>query len=143
MLACMKQAQTSLQIQCDGRGMINISALIQAWLKDTGIETGQITVFVQHTSCSLMIQENADPDVLIDMETFMAKLVLDGDPSFRHQDEGEDDMPAHIRTALTQTSITIPVMRGQMALGIWQGIYLYEHRFAPMRRHVLLHVIGE
>lgn len=143
MLGFMKQGQTTLTIHCHGRDMTNITSLIQDWLAATGIQTGQVTVFVQHTSCSLMIQENADPDVLTDMETFMAKLVVDGDPSFLHQDEGEDDMPAHIRMALTQVSITIPVSRGRAALGIWQGVYLYEHRFAAMQRRVLLHVLGE
>lgn len=143
MLAFMKQAQTLLNITCHGRGMMNITSRLQDWLVETGIQTGQVTVFVQHTSCSLMIQENADPDVLTDMETFMAKLVLDGDPAFLHRDEGDDDMAAHIRTALTQTSLTIPVLKGRAALGIWQGLFLYEHRYAPMRRQVVLHVIGE
>ena len=143
MLGCMKQAQTQLTINCRGRGTTNITSKVQSWLAETGIETGQITLFVQHTSCSLMIQENADPDVLTDMETFMARLVEDGDPSFLHQDEGDDDMAAHIRMALTQVSLTIPVTNGRAALGVWQGIYLYEHRYAAMRRRVILHVIGE
>ena len=123
--------------------MSNITSQIQAWIRESGIQTGQVTIFVQHTSCSLMIQENADPDVLTDMETFMSRLVRDGDPIFLHQDEGEDDMPAHIRMALTQVSLTIPVSNGKAALGIWQGVYLYEHRFASMRRRVLLHLVGE
>ena len=123
--------------------MINITRQIQQWLREQDIQTGSLTVFVQHTSCSLMIQENADPDVLIDMETFMSELVQDGHSSFRHRDEGEDDMSAHIRMALTQVSLTIPVLSGKAALGIWQGVYLYEHRYLPMRRRVLLHVLGE
>ena len=139
----MKQSQTQLTIDCRGRGMTNITHQIQQWLREQGIQTGSLTVFVQHTSCSLMIQENADPDVLRDMETFMSKLIQDGDPDFLHVDEGIDDMSAHIRMALTQVSFTIPVSNGQAALGIWQGVYLYEHRFAPMRRRVLLHVMGE
>ncbi len=143
MLAFMRQAQTLLHIPCQGRGMMNITSKLQAWLAETGLQTGQVTVFVQHTSCSLMIQENADPDVLTDMETFLAKLVLDGDPAFLHRDEGDDDMAAHIRTALTQTSLTIPVKQGRAALGTWQGLFLYEHRYEPMQRRVLLNVIGE
>ncbi len=143
MLGSMKQAQTTLTINCRGRGMSNITSQIQSWIRESGIQTGQVTIFVQHTSCSLMIQENADPDVLTDMESFMSNLVQDGDPSFLHQDEGEDDMPAHIRMALTQVTLTIPVTNGMAALGIWQGVYLYEHRFASMRRRVLLHLVGE
>jgi len=139
----MKQAQTQLNIDCRGRGMTNITRQIQQWLREQEIQTGSLTVFVQHTSCSLMIQENADPDVLTDMETFMSKLVLDGDPSFLHRDEGEDDMSAHIRMALTQVSLTIPVINSKAALGVWQGVYLYEHRYLPIRRRVLLHVMGE
>jgi secondary thiamine-phosphate synthase enzyme len=139
----MKQAQTTLSISNQGRGMTNITRQIQSWIADAGIQTGQVTVFVQHTSCSLMIQENADPDVLTDMETFMNKLIQDGDPSFLHQDEGDDDMSAHIRMALTSVSLSIPVVQGRAALGIWQGVYLYEHRYAPMQRKVLLHVVGE
>jgi len=139
----MKQAQTQITIDCRGRGMTNITHQIQYWLREQDIQTGQVTIFVQHTSCSLMIQENADPDVLRDMETFMSKLVQDGDPDFLHVDEGIDDMSAHIRMALTQVSLTIPVINAKAALGIWQGVYLYEHRFASMRRRVFLHAIGE
>jgi len=139
----MKQSQTTLTITCRGRGMINFTPQIQSWIAQTGIETGQITLFVQHTSCSLMIQENADQDVLTDMETFMSKLVQDGDPSFLHRDEGDDDMSAHIRMALTAVSLTIPVTRSRAALGIWQAVYLYEHRCATMQRKVLLHITGE
>jgi len=139
----MKQAQTSLNVSCRGRGMTNITSQIQSWLRGTGVQTGVMTVYVQHTSCSLIIQENADPDVLTDLETFMGKLVQDGHPDFLHVDEGIDDMSAHIRTTLTQVSLTIPVVNGQAALGIWQAVYVYEHRFASMQRRVLLHVVGE
>ncbi len=138
-----KQAQTTLTINAQGRGFTNFTRELQSWIAVQGIQTGVVTLFVQHTSCSLIIQENADPDVLIDMETFMSKLVQDGDPSFRHQDEGDDDMPAHIRMALTAVSLTIPVSKGRAALGIWQGVYLYEHRYAPMQRRVMLHLVGE
>lgn len=123
--------------------MTNITRDVARWVSECGITTGQLNLFVQHTSCSLMIQENADPDVLTDMETFMARLVPDGDPMFIHRAEGPDDMPAHIRMALTQVSLTIPVTNGRMALGIWQGIYLYEHRRHSMRRRILLHLTGE
>ncbi len=143
MLGFMKQAQTTLTINANGRGFTNFTRELQSWVAEQGIQTGQVTLFVQHTSCSLIIQENADPDVLTDMESFMSKLVQDGDPSFLHQDEGNDDMPAHIRMALTSVSLTIPVTRGRAALGIWQAVYLYEHRYAPMQRRVLLHLVGE
>ena len=98
---------------------------------------------MQHTSCSLMVQENADPDVLRDMEAFMARLVPDADPLYWHTAEGPDDMPAHVRMALTQVSLNVPVLNGRMALGIWQGIYLYEHRLAPMSRRVCLMLQGQ
>ena len=139
----IKQAQTTLIINANGRGFTNFTRELQSWIGQTGIQMGQVTLFIQHTSCSLMIQENADPDVLTDMETFMSTLVQDGDPSFLHQDEGDDDMPAHIRMALTAVSLTIPVSKGRAALGIWQGVYLYEHRYAAMQRKVILHLVGE
>jgi len=139
----MKQAQTTLTIHAGGRGFTNFTRELQSWIADQGINTGVVTLFVQHTSCSLMIQENADPDVLTDMEMFMNKLVQDGDPDFLHRDEGEDDMSAHIRMALTAVSLTIPVSQGRAALGTWQGVYLYEHRYMPMRRKGLLHIVGE
>lgn len=122
--------------------MINITRDIRQWLSTCAIDTGMLNLFVQHTSCSLMIQENADPDVLRDMEAFMSRLVPDGDPLFLHRDEGPDDMPAHIRMALTQVSLNIPVTGGRLALGTWQGIYLYEHRQQPMKRYVQLHLTG-
>jgi secondary thiamine-phosphate synthase enzyme len=138
----MKQLQHQLTVKGRGRGMSNITRDVQQWVSQSGIETGIVNLFIQHTSCSLMIQENADPDVLTDMETFMSRLVPDGDPMFRHRAEGPDDMPAHIRMALTQVSLSIPVSDGRMSLGIWQGIYLYEHRHHPMTRHVQLHLSG-
>lgn len=138
----MKQLQHQLTVPTRGRGMTNISRDVSEWVRSSGITAGQLNLFVQHTSCSLMIQENADPDVLTDMETFLARLVPDGDPMFIHRAEGPDDMAAHIRMALTQVSLTIPVSGGAPALGIWQGIYLCEHRKHPMRRRILLHLIG-
>ena len=105
--------------------------------------SGLLTLFIPHTSASLIIQENADPDVLTDLNRFFNRLVPDGDPLYDHQAEGPDDMPAHIRSALTQTQLSIPVRERRMVLGIWQGIYLFEHRLYPHSRNVLLHLIGE
>ena len=139
----MRQRQHSITIHVQGRGFTNITREIQQWISESDIKTGMLNLFVQHTSCSLIIQENADPDVLRDMETFFSKLIPDGDPMFKHRAEGADDMPAHIRMALTQVSLNIPVTEGRMALGIWQGIYLYEHRLNTMNRRVQLHLTGE
>jgi len=139
----MRQLQHILTVNARGRGMTNITREVARWVAESGIETGMLNLFVQHTSCSLMIQENADPDVLGDMERFLSKLVPDGDPSFLHRAEGPDDMPAHIRMALTEVSLNIPVSSGRLALGIWQGIYLYEHRVHSMNRRVQFHLLGE
>jgi len=139
----MRQFQDSLEIRCEGRGLYEITTQVGEWVRDSGIETGLLNLFVQHTSCSLLIQENADPEVQHDIERFFSRLIKDGDPLFRHRTEGLDDMPAHIRSALTATSLTIPLQEGDLALGVWQGIYVYEHRTHPMRRHVLLHLAGE
>src|SRR5262249_20694075 len=109
----------------------------------SGIRTGLLTLHVKHTSASLLVQENADPDVLSDFESFFSRLVPEGDPIYRHDAEGPDDMPSHIRAALTSTTLSIPVMGGEPALGTWQGIYLYEHRRAPHRRTIVAHLIGE
>jgi len=138
----MKQFQHTLRLHANGRGFYNISRDVTAWVRESGISTGLLNLFVRHTSCSLLVQENADPDVLRDMEAFMQRLVPDGDPSFLHSAEGPDDMPAHIRMALTQVSLTLPVNNGRPALGTWQGIYLYEHRLQPMSRSVSLHLMG-
>ena len=113
------------------------------WIHGTGIREGLLTLHVRHTSASLVIQENADPEVRRDLERFFTRLVPPGDPLFRHTSEGPDDMPAHVRTALTSTSLSIPVTGGRAALGTWQGIYLYEHRDAPHRRRVAAHLFGE
>lgn len=139
----MKQLQHTITVNGHGRGFTNITRSIQQWVSESDIETGILNLFVQHTSCSLTIQENADPDVLRDMETFFSKLVPDGDPMFRHRAEGPDDMPAHIRMALTQVSLNIPVTGRRLALGIWQGIYLYEHRQHAMNRCIQLHLMGQ
>jgi len=132
-----------MEIRCEGKGLYEITTQVGEWVQSCGIESGLLNLFVRHTSCSLLIQENADPEVQYDLERFFSRLVVDGDPLFRHQSEGADDMSAHIRSALTATSLTIPVQKGMPALGVWQGIYLYEHRIHPLRRHVLLHLTGE
>ncbi len=139
----VRQFQQQLDIPCRGRGLYDITADVRRLVRESGIETGMLNLFVRHTSCSLIVQENADPAVLRDMEAFMARLVPDGDPMFLHRDEGPDDMPAHIRMALTNVSLNIPVMRGAPALGVWQAVYLYEHRTHALRRHVIVHVCGE
>jgi len=122
--------------------MTDITREVAARVAESGIRTGMAHLFVQHTSCSLLIQENADPTVQSDMERFLSRLVPDGDPLFRHASEGPDDMPAHVRAALTATSLSIPVQQGKMALGIWQGIYLYEHRQHPSTRKIIAHITG-
>lgn len=138
----MKQFTHSLEIRTRGKGLYPFTREVAAWVASTGVETGLLTVFVQHTSASLAIQENADPDVVRDLADFFERLVPEDDPRYRHTIEGPDDMPAHIRAALTQTQLTIPVTGGLMALGTWQGIYLFEHRASPHRRRVVLHLLG-
>jgi len=123
--------------------MYEFTQQLRDWLSSTGIQAGLLTVFIQHTSASLLIQENADPTVQADLERFLARLVPDGDPIFQHRLEGKDDMAAHVRTALTQVHLAIPVVGGAPVLGTWQGVFLYEHRYDPQRRNVMLHLIGE
>ena len=139
----MRQAHTSLQLQTPGRGFVEITRDIQSWVRDCKIAEGLLTVFIRHTSASLLIQENADPEVTRDLERFLARLVPDGDPLFEHRAEGGDDMPAHVRSALTQTHLSIPVIGDTLALGTWQGIYLVEHRTRAHRRDIVLHLLGE
>jgi len=139
----MKQHHERLTIATSGRGCSNITTLIQCALQTSALRAGVVNLLVQHTSCSLMIQENADPDVLHDVEAFLSQLVPDADPGYRHCNEGDDDMAAHIRMALTQVSLSIPFVDGRLALGVWQGVFLYEHRCAPHSRHVALQVLGE
>jgi secondary thiamine-phosphate synthase enzyme len=135
--------QQTLSYQTRARSTANISRDIQDIVASSGITTGTCHVFVQHTSASLMLCENADPDVRVDLETYMQHIVPDGDPMFLHQDEGPDDMSAHIRTILTNPDLTVPVSQGQCALGIWQGIYLWEHRTQSHHRRVIVTVQGE
>jgi secondary thiamine-phosphate synthase enzyme len=135
-------AQSRLVIDTHGRGTYEITAEVERELSGSGIEHGLAHLFVHHTSASLIICENADPAVRSDLEAFMAREVPDGDPLFRHVEEGPDDMPAHIRSILTQTSLTVPVTAGRLALGTWQGIYLWEHRTRPHRRALTVTVNG-
>ena len=132
----------SLTIRTDGRGLIDISGEVSRWVTQSGIRNGLCHVFIHHTSASLLIQENADPSVQRDLERILARLIPDGDPVFEHDMEGPDDMPAHVRSALTQTTLTIPVTDGRLALGTWQGIYLWEHRHRPHQRHVTVTLQG-
>jgi secondary thiamine-phosphate synthase enzyme len=139
----MRQAHTVLSLTTRGRGLLDFTHQVAAWLAQTGLREGLLTLFVRHTSASLLIQENADPGVQRDLERFFARLVPDGDGLFEHDEEGPDDMPAHVRSALTQTQLSIPLVQGRLVLGTWQGIYLYEHRRRAHRREVVLHLIGE
>ncbi len=135
--------QEEINIATEGRGTYDLSRQFQQAVRASGISTGLCHVFIRHTSASLMICENADPAVMRDLETFMERQVPDGDPMFTHIAEGPDDMPAHVRSVLTQTGLNVPVTDGQCALGTWQGIYLWEHRFAPHQRKVMLTITGE
>ena len=139
----MKQTEFQFSVSTKGRGIYAISNKVESWVQNQNIRSGLLTLFIPHTSASLVIQENADPDVLKDLDRFFNSLVPDGDPLYDHQAEGPDDMPAHIRSALTQTQLSIPIRNNEMALGIWQGIYLFEHRVHPHTRNVLLHLLGE
>ena len=136
-------SQSEILIQTRGRGTYDVSAEVEAAVRNSGIVRGLCHVFIRHTSASLMLCENADPDVRQDLETFMARIAPDGDPDFVHTAEGPDDMPAHVRSVLTQTGLSIPVRDGRCALGTWQGIYLWEHRRAGHKRTLLLTVQGE
>jgi len=136
-------AREELRIETDGRRAYDLSIRVQRVVAESAIETGMCHVFICHTSASLMLCENADPAVLRDLEAFMSRQVPDGDPMFTHTAEGPDDMPAHVRSILTQSDLNIPVSDGRCALGTWQGIYLWEHRFAPHSRRVIVTVQGD
>jgi secondary thiamine-phosphate synthase enzyme len=138
----MKQFSTWLYVPTKGKGLYDFTHEVASWVRSTHVEMGLLTVFCQHTSASLIIQENADPDVVRDLKDYFERLAPENDPRYRHSAEGPDDMPAHIRTALTQSSLSIPVIAGHMALGAWQGIYLFEHRTSAHRRNVVLHLLG-
>jgi len=135
--------QQTLSFQTRGRGTIEITGEVERVVADSGVRTGLCNVFIKHTSASLIVCENADPSVRQDLERFAARLVPDGDPLFRHTMEGPDDMPAHVRSILTQTALTIPISQGAPALGTWQGVFLWEHRTDPHRRSVVVTVMGE
>jgi secondary thiamine-phosphate synthase enzyme len=138
----MKQLQETITVSTRGPGFTDLTDEVRRFVRVSGIESGLLTLFLPHTSASLLIQENADPDVLRDLASAFDKLAP-RDARYRHTTEGPDDMPAHIRAALTQTSLTIPVRKRAPALGVWQAIYLFEHRDAPHRRELMLHLIGE
>jgi len=139
----LHQTLHELTIGTRGRGLYEFTREVENWISKNGFQDGLVTLHVRHTSASLLIQENADPGVRADLERFFARLVPDGDPLFAHTSEGDDDMPAHVRTALTTVNLSIPVSGGRLALGTWQGIYLWEHRRRAHSRHVALHFVGE
>jgi secondary thiamine-phosphate synthase enzyme len=139
----VKQFSHTLEIRTSGKGLYDFTAKVAAWLDACKIATGLLTIFVQHTSASLTVQENADPDVVRDLNDFFGRIAPEDNRLYRHTIEGPDDMPAHIRAALTLTQLSVPVVDGRLALGTWQGIYLFEHRSAAHRRRVVLHLLGE
>ena len=139
----LRQALHEFRIATRGRGFYEFTDSVAEWIAQHGFQNGLLTLLIRHTSASLLVQENADPDVRRDLEAFFARLVPDGDPLFIHTAEGDDDMPAHVRAALTAVNLSIPLSRGHLALGTWQGIYLWEHRLASHSRTVAAHFIGE
>lgn len=139
----MRQMHHQLIVSTKGRGLLDVTLLLERFLHDLHAVDGLLTVLIRHTSASLLVQENADPSVRADLERFLCDLVPDGDSRFTHDAEGPDDMPSHVRAALTQTSLGIPVLRGAMTLGTWQAVYVYEHRHAGHRRTLALHYLGE
>ncbi|CAM2193561.1 YjbQ family protein [Paraburkholderia kururiensis] len=139
----MRQAIHHLQLRAPARGLVEFTRQVRAFVEETSIETGLLTVFCRHTSASLLIQENADPSVRRDIERYFATLAPEDASRYEHDTEGPDDMPAHLRTALTQVQLSIPVEHGEPVLGTWQGLYLFEHRRHPQSREIVLHLIGE
>lgn len=139
----LRQAIHEFSVSTRGRGLYEFTDEVIAWISENRIQNGLLTLHLRHTSASLLIQENADPDVRRDLDAFFARLVPDGDPIFIHTAEGDDDMPAHIRTALTTVNLSIPVQSGRLALGTWQGIYVWEHRCSRHTRRIAAHLIGE
>ena len=139
----MKQKSGELTVRTPGRSLIEVTANLSDWLRENNLSEGVLTVFIQHTSASLTVQENADPDVQVDMQGFFSRLVRDGDPTFVHQAEGPDDMSAHIRSSLTDVSLTIPVFEGRLRLGTWQGVYVFEHRTSSHFRKLALNFMGD
>lgn len=139
----MHQNTQKIDVKTRGRKLYDITPQVLQWANKLGLKTGLLTLYIQHTSASLLINENYDADVLVDMQAFFNRLVPDGDDLFIHTIEGPDDMPAHVRTALTQTSLSIPILEGKLALGQWQGIFLFEHRHIAATRNIILHAIGD
>ena len=139
----MTQHTHALQVSTRGKGLYEFTDEVQSWVKSSSIATGLLTLFIRHTSASLTIQENADPDVVADLNDFFGRIAPENNKLYRHTAEGPDDMPAHIRSALTQTQLSIPVVSGRMCLGTWQGLYVFEHRSGTHRRSVALHLIGD
>ena len=139
----MRQASTALEIQTSGQRLYEITHEVARWVADQALDQGLLTLFCRHTSASLLIQENAAPEVKDDIIAFFGRIAPEDRDLYEHDDEGPDDMPAHLKTALTQVSLAIPLAIGQLVLGTWQGIYLFEHRRHPHRRSVVLHLIGE
>jgi secondary thiamine-phosphate synthase enzyme len=139
----MRQSQTELTCATRGPGLHEVTREVCDWVGEQGIETGLLTLFLRHTSASLLIQENADPDVLADLNDAFARLAPEGEGLYRHDTEGPDDMPAHIRAALSQSQLVVPVTSGAPALGTWQGIFVFEHRHRPHQRRLVLHLLGD
>ncbi|HKU90536.1 MAG TPA: secondary thiamine-phosphate synthase enzyme YjbQ [Steroidobacteraceae bacterium] len=139
----MRQSMFVLQARSTRRGLTEITEAVRAWVSKQGIGSGLLTLFCRHTSASLLIQENAARAVRNDLEKFFDELAPEGDDLYEHDDEGPDDMPAHLKTALTQVQLNVPVMNGKLMLGTWQGIYLFEHRARPSQREIVLHLAGE
>jgi secondary thiamine-phosphate synthase enzyme len=139
----MKQAIRHLNVDTHGRGLVEITAQLRRWIDEQRISTGILTVFCQHTSASLLIQENADPSVQRDLVAYFERIAPEDPHRYEHDTEGTDDMPAHLRAALTQVHLAIPVEHGRLVLGTWQGVYVFEHRASPHRRNVVLHLLGE
>jgi len=139
----MRQAAELIRIGTRGRGLVEFTRQVSGWVQDQGMQTGLLTLFCRHTSASLLVQENADPDVQRDLETYFEMLAPEDPGRYIHDAEGPDDMPAHLRTALTQTQLSIPLIDGRLMLGTWQGIYLFEHRREGSARQVAMHLIGD
>ena len=139
----LRQLGITLEFETRGRGLLEITRPVVEWTTRSGMQEGVLTLFIRHTSASLLVQENADPAVRRDLDAFFARLVPDGDALYRHRDEGPDDMPAHVRSALTTVQLSIPLANRRLVLGQWQGIYLWEHRIKPHRREIALHLMGE
>jgi secondary thiamine-phosphate synthase enzyme len=139
----MRQAADVLSLRTAGRGLVEITREVDAWVRRQGMQTGLLTLFCRHTSASLLIQENAAPEVRDDLEAFFERLAPEDPSLYAHDDEGPDDMPAHLRAALTNTQLSIPLIGGRLVLGTWQGVYLFEHRRSPHHREVALHLIGD